>query len=44
MSINHSVEEELAKIKAEQAKKKNKKKSVESETDSSSGSQEIEAK
>jgi phage shock protein A len=42
VSIKGSVEEELAKIKAEQAKKK--KRSVESETDSSSSSQEIEAK
>jgi phage shock protein A len=42
VSIKGSVEEELAKIKAEQARKK--KKSVESEADSSSSSQEIEAK
>lgn len=42
VSTKASVEEELAKIKAEQAKKKNKK--VETETDSSSSSEEIEAK
>jgi phage shock protein A len=42
VSIKGSVEEELAKIKTEQARKK--KKSAESEADSSGGSQEVEAK
>jgi phage shock protein A len=41
VSIKGSVEEELAKIKADQTRKK--KKSVELGTDSSSGSKEIEA-